>query len=110
MRSRVCGTLTSAPRQVQRVHTKYLTAVLDWLPGNLVIGNTLVPLLQHHRQLLPGEVRTEAPVRAAAEGQVTCDPAVEVDRAGIGIGRFIPACECQRERRHVARLDRTAVK
>src|ERR1700722_14577587 len=92
--------LSSAPRQVQRVHTEHLTAVLDRLSGNLVIGNALVPLLQDHRQLLSGEVRTEAPVRAATEGQVTCNAAVEVDRAGIVVGRFVPPCERQRERRH----------
>src|ERR1700722_12151365 len=48
--------ITSAPRQIQRVQAEHLTAVLDRPPGNLVVRNALVPLLQHEGQLLARQV------------------------------------------------------
>ena len=49
----------------------------------LVVGDAPVELLERDHELEPGEVRTEAPVRAAAEREVTVALAVETHLGGV---------------------------
>ena len=50
---------------------------------DLVVGNALVPLPQGDPQLEPGQVRPEAAVDAAPEGDVPIDLAVETHLVGV---------------------------
>jgi hypothetical protein len=49
-----------------------------------VVRDTAVPLAQGDAQLAAGEVRAEAAVDAATEGQVTVDVPVEADVRRVG--------------------------
>ena len=51
---------------------------------DLVVGDPLVPFPQRDPQLQPGQVRAEAAVDAAAEGDVAVDLAVEAHHVGVG--------------------------
>ena len=51
---------------------------------DLVLGDPLVPLAQRHPQLEAGQVRAQAAVDAAAEGDVRVDVAVEAHDVAVG--------------------------
>src|ERR1700730_8829562 len=99
------------PGQRERLQAVDAAEVLDHAGGvgDVVIRNDLVPLLQCHGQLLAGEVRAEAAVRPGSERDVPGAAAVEVDLLRAWVRLRVPAGHAQRERHHVAGLDRAAV-
>src|SRR5260370_29980230 len=101
----------AGPGQRERVQAVDAAGVLDHPGGvgDVVIRNDLVPLLQRHGQPLAGEVGAEAAVRPGAERDVPGAAAVEVNLLRARVRLRVPAGHAERERHHVAGLDRAAV-
>ena len=79
------------------------------MPGlDLVVGDAPVPLPQGDPQLQAGQVRAEAAVDPAAEGDVAVDLAVEADRVGVGELGLVGVGRADHQHDLVARRGRAA--